>query len=59
VLTQFELKTDKIAYNYKGKKRAIVSAECKHKKMHFQARFTDEFGHTAVGKTTVKCKAKK
>jgi hypothetical protein len=59
VLTQFQLKTDKISYPYKHKKRAIVSAKCKHKKMRFQARFTDEFGHTAVGKTTVKCKPKK
>jgi hypothetical protein len=59
VLTQFELLTDKISYKNKGKSLAIVSAKCSHKNLKFQARFTDEFGHTAVGNATVPCKVKK
>ncbi len=58
VLTQFELFTKKIAYKNKGKKLAIVSAKCSDKKLDFQARFTDEYGHIAVGTTTVPCKRK-
>ncbi len=58
VLTQFQLFTKKIAYKKNGKKLAIVSAKCSDKKLDFQARFTDEYGHTAVGTTTVPCKQK-
>jgi hypothetical protein len=59
VLTQFELFTKKIAYKNKGKSLAIVSAKCSDKKLDFQARFTDEYGHLATGNTTVPCKQKK
>ena len=58
VITQFELFTKKISYKHNGKKLAIVSAKCSDKKLDFQARFTDEYGHTAVGTTTVPCKQK-
>jgi hypothetical protein len=58
VITQFELLTNKIAYKHNGKKLAIVSAKCNDKKLDFQARFTDEYGHTAVGTDTVPCKQK-
>jgi hypothetical protein len=59
VISQFELKTDKIAYKHNGKKLAIASAKCSSKKLDFQARFTDDQGQTAVGHTTNKCKGKK
>jgi hypothetical protein len=58
VISQFELKTDKIAYKNKGKKLAIVSAKCSSKKLDFQARFTDDQGQTATGHTTNACKPK-
>jgi hypothetical protein len=58
VITQFELKTKKIAYKHNGKKLAIVSSNCKHKSMSFQARFTDDQGQVATGTSTVKCKRK-
>ncbi len=59
VISQFELKTDKIAYKHNHKKLAIVAAKCSSKKLDFQARFTDDQGQTAVGHTTAKCKKKK
>jgi hypothetical protein len=60
VISQFELKTDKIAYTNQGKHLAIVSAKCSSKKLDFQARFTDDQtpANTAVGHTTAKCKPK-
>jgi hypothetical protein len=58
VLTQFQLFTKKITYKKGNKKLAIVSARCSHKKLQWQARFTDNQGNTAVGTTTQKCKAK-
>jgi hypothetical protein len=59
VITQFGLTTDKIVYKHGGKKLAIVSSRCSDKKLDFQARFTDDQGQLAVGKTTAKCKQKK
>jgi hypothetical protein len=59
VLTQFELFTNKITYKKGKKKLAIVSARCSHKKLQWQARFTDNQGNLATGTTTQKCKAKK
>jgi hypothetical protein len=58
VISQFALKADKISYKNKGKKLAIISSNCKHKSMSFQARFTDDQGQTATGTTTAKCKRK-
>lgn len=58
VITQFGLKAKKISYRFKGKKLAIISSNCKDKKMDFQARFTDNQGQLAVGKDTFKCKRK-
>jgi hypothetical protein len=55
VITQFGLNTKKISYRSGGKQLAIVSAKCSDKKLDFQARFTDEFGHVATGKDTVPC----
>jgi hypothetical protein len=58
VITQFGLDSKKISYRSGGKLRAIASAKCSDGKMDFQARFTDEFGHVAVGKDTVTCTKK-
>jgi hypothetical protein len=58
VISQFELKADKITYKNKGKKLAIISSNCQHKKMSFQARFTDDQGQLATGTSTTKCKRK-
>ena len=58
VITQFGLQAKKISYRHRGKKRAIISSNCKDKKMDFRARFTDNQGQLAVGKDTFKCKRK-
>jgi hypothetical protein len=58
VITQFETKIDKTKYTFKGKKLAIVSANCKDKKMQSQARFTDNQGQLATGTDSKPCKQK-
>ena len=58
VITQFGAVIDKVAYNHKGKKLAIISSNCKDKTMDFQARFTDDEGQLATGSDTYKCKRK-
>jgi hypothetical protein len=59
VITQFQLKTKKISYKHGGKKLAIVSSRCSgNKKLDFQARFTDDQGQVATGKSVFKCKKK-
>jgi hypothetical protein len=60
VITQFGLSVNKkdITYRFRGRKRAVISSNCKDKKMDFQARFTDNQGQLAVGKDTFKCKRK-
>jgi hypothetical protein len=55
VITQFGLNAKRISYRMGRKRLAIVSARCRDRKLDFQARFTDEFGHVAVGKDTVTC----
>jgi len=58
VITQFQTKIDKVAYNHNGKKLAIVSANCKDKTQDFRARFTDNQGQIATGTDVYKCKRK-
>jgi hypothetical protein len=58
VITEFNTKVKK-TYHYKHKKRSIVASTCKDKKLHFQARFTDNQGQTATGTSIQKCKPKK
>jgi hypothetical protein len=58
VITQFQLKTKKISYKKGKKKLAIVSSKCSHKKLSFQARFTDDQNQVATGTDTAKCKKK-
>jgi hypothetical protein len=59
VITQFGLNVKKISYKYKGKKVGYISSSCKDKKINFQARFTDNQGQLATGKSTQSCKQKK
>jgi hypothetical protein len=58
VITEFNTKAKK-TYHYMHKKRSIISSTCKDKKLHFQARFTDDKGQVATGTSTQKCKKKK
>jgi hypothetical protein len=48
--------TIKKTYNYKGKKKSILSSTCKDKKLKFQARFTDNKGQIATGTGSQSCK---
>ena len=57
VITEFNTKVKKV-YHFKGKKLSLANSSCKDKKLHFQARFTDNQGQTAVGNFTQKCKQK-
>jgi hypothetical protein len=58
VITGFNTNV-KRTYRFKGKKRSILSATCKDKKLLFQARFTDNLGQQATGKSKVTCKQKR
>jgi hypothetical protein len=59
VITEFNTKVKKI-YRYHGKKVSLESSRCgPDKKLHSQARFTDNLGQVAVGTFTQKCKQKK
>jgi hypothetical protein len=58
VITEFNTKVKK-TYHYKHKKRSIVSSTCNDKKLHFQARFSDDQGQVATGTDIQKCKKKK
>jgi hypothetical protein len=60
VITQFglDIKKKDITYRFKGKKRAVISSNCKDKTMDFQARFTDNQGQLATGTDTFKCTRK-
>ena len=55
VIQQFDA-TVKKTYQSGGKKRSILSATCKDKKMKFQARFTDDEGQLATGTDSKTCK---
>jgi hypothetical protein len=57
VIQEFNTKVSK-KYHFKGKKASYVSSTCKDKKLHFQARFTDNQGNLATGTFTQKCKQK-
>ena len=57
VITEFNTKVKK-TYRFHGKKLSLVSSTCKDKKIHFQARFTDNQGQTATGTSIQKCKPK-
>lgn len=58
VITEFNTSVKK-TYHFHGKKLSIVSANCKNKKLKFQARFTDTLGQLATGTDTIKCTQKK
>jgi hypothetical protein len=58
VITEFNVKIKK-TYHFRHKKLSIVSSTCKDKKLHFQARFTDDKGQLATGTDVQKCKPKK
>ncbi len=55
VITEFNTRVKK-HYRYRGKRRYLVSATCRDKKIHFQARFTYQDGTSAVGRHTQKCR---
>jgi hypothetical protein len=57
VLTQFKAAIKK-TYSLHGKKLSYVSANCKDKKIHFQARFTYQDGTSDTATSTQKCKQK-
>jgi hypothetical protein len=58
VITEFNTKVKKI-YHYHGKKVSLQSSRCgPDKKLHSQARFTDNQGQVSVGTFTQKCKQK-
>jgi hypothetical protein len=57
VIQEFNTKVKKI-YRFHGKKTSYATATCKDKKLQFQARFTDNQGQIATGKSTQKCKQK-
>jgi len=58
VITEFNTKVKKI-YHYRGHKVSLESSKCgPDKKLHSQARFTDNQGQVAVGTFTQKCKQK-
>ena len=57
VIQQFDA-TVKKTYRSGGKKRSILSATCKDKKIKFQARFNDNVGQLATGTDTFSCKKK-
>ena len=57
VIQQFSA-TIKKTYRSGGKKRSILSATCKDKKLKFQARFTDNQGQLATGTDKQSCKRK-
>jgi hypothetical protein len=54
VIQQFDA-TIKKTYTASGKKRSILSATCKDKKLKFQARFTDNQGQLATGTDKQSC----
>jgi hypothetical protein len=58
VITQFGVNTKKLTYQFHHKTLSYASASCKDKKIHFQARFTDDQGNLAKGTSTQKCKQK-
>jgi hypothetical protein len=58
VITQFGVNTKKLTYQFHHKTLSYASASCKDKKIHFQARFTDDQGNLAKGTATQKCKQK-
>ena len=58
VITGFNTNVKK-TYRFRGKKRSILSSTCKDKKLFFQARFTDNVGQLATGRSKVACRQKR
>ena len=57
VIQEFNTKVSK-KYHLHGNPASYVTSTCKDKKLHFQARFTDNLGQLATGTFTQKCKQK-
>lgn len=59
VITQFGATAKRISYRHRGKRRSLISATCRDKKILFQARFTYQDGTSDTARDKQRCKQKR